>query len=75
MTQSRSSLILLSDIPYYHCISRAFLRGEDRYSGKNFSHRRQWMVDRIRQLTDIFLIHVCACAIMSNHYLCGATHK
>ena len=72
MTQSRSSLISLSDTPYYHCISRcvrrAFLCGEDRYSGKNFSHRRQWMVDRIRQLSDIFAINVCAYSIMSNHY-------
>ena len=68
MTQSRSSLISLSDTPYYHCISRcirrAFLCGEDQYSGQSFAHRRQWMVDRIRQLTDIFAINVCAYSIM-----------
>ncbi len=72
MTQSRASLISLVDTPYYHCISRcvrrAFLCGEDNYSGKNYSHRRQWMVDRIRQLSDIFAIDVCAYSIMSNHY-------
>jgi REP element-mobilizing transposase RayT len=72
MTQSRSSLISLSDTPYYHCISRcvrrAFLCGDDHYSGQNFSHRRQWMIDRIRQLSDIFAINVCAYSIMSNHY-------
>ncbi|WP_369434249.1 hypothetical protein [Psychromonas sp. MME1] len=48
MTQSRASLISLVDTPYYHCISRcvrrAFLCGEDNYSGKNYSHRRQWMM-------------------------------
>ena len=70
MTQSRASLISLVDIPYYHCISRcvrrAFLCGEDQYSGKSFAHRRQWMVDRIRQLRDIFAINVCAYSIMSN---------
>jgi len=72
MTQSRSSLISLVDTPYYHCISRcvrrAVLCGEDKYSGKSFSHRRQWMVDRVRQLSAIFTIDVCAYSIMSNHY-------
>ena len=72
MTQSRDSLISLSDTPYYHCISRcvrrAFLCGDDRYSGQSFEHRRQWMVERIRYLTDVFSIEVGAYAIMSNHY-------
>jgi REP element-mobilizing transposase RayT len=44
------------------------LCGEDKYSGKSFSHRRQWMVDRIRQLSDIFAINICAYSILSNHY-------
>jgi len=72
MTQSRDSLISLSDTPYYHCISRcvrrAYLCGEDKLSGQSFVHRRQWMIDRIRYLTDIFSIEVCAYSIMSNHY-------
>ncbi|MCP4254170.1 MAG: transposase [Candidatus Scalindua sp.] len=72
MTQSRESLISLSDTPYYHCISRcvrrAFLCGEDRFSGQSFEHRRQWVVERIRYLTDVFSIEVGAYAILSNHY-------
>jgi len=72
MTQSRQSQVSLSDTPYYHCISRcvrrAFLCGDDRYSGQSFEHRRQWVIDRIRYLTDIFSIEVGAYAILSNHY-------
>ena len=72
MRQSRSSLISLVDTPYYHCICRcvrrAFLCGEDPYTGKDFSYCRQWMVDRIRQLSEVFAIDVCAYSIMSNHY-------
>jgi len=72
MTQSRKSLISVSDTLYYHCISRcvrrAFLCGEDSYSGKSFEHRRQWVIDRIRFLTETFSIEICAYTIMSNHY-------
>ena len=72
MTQSRDSLISLTDTHFYHCISRcvrrAFLCGDDHYTGQNFEHRRQWVIDRIRDLTDVFSIEVCAYAILNNHY-------
>ena len=52
MTQSRASQISLDDTPYYHCICRcvrrAFLCGRDHYSGQDYEHRRQWVVDRNR---------------------------
>ncbi len=71
MTQSRDSLISLCDTPYYHCISRcvrrAFLCGEDEYTGKSFEHRRPWMINRVKYLTEVFPIEVCAYSIMSNH--------
>ncbi|MEW8000853.1 MAG: alpha-amylase family glycosyl hydrolase [Candidatus Thiodiazotropha endolucinida] len=72
MTRARETLISLEATPYYHCISRyvrrAWLCGEDPYTGQCFEHRRHWVLDRLQELVDIFAIDVCAYAIMSNHY-------
>ena len=72
MTQSRQSQVSLSDTPYYHCISRcvrrAYLCGEDKYTGQSFAHRRAWVVERMHYLATIFNIDICAFAVMSNHY-------
>ncbi len=72
MTRPRSQLVSLEATPYYHCISRcvrrAFLCGDDRYCGKNFDHRKPWLVQRLKLLGDIFAIDIAAYAIMSNHY-------
>lgn len=72
MTRSRRSLVSLEATPYYHCISRcvrrAFLCGEDRYSGRSYSHRKAWVLERLKTLGEVFAVGICAYAVMSNHY-------
>jgi putative transposase len=72
MTTARQRLISLQETTYYHCISRcvrrAWLCGKDPYNGKSFEHRRQWVLDCLRELSGIFSIEICTYAILSNHY-------
>lgn len=72
MTIARRSQVDLSATPYYHCVNRcvrrAFLCGEDRVSGRNYDHRKGWIVNKLKELAGIFALDVCAYAVMSNHY-------
>ena len=38
------------------------------YAGRDYSHRKAWVIERLSLLTSIFTIEVCAFAVMSNHY-------
>ncbi len=72
MASPRHTQVDIWATPYYHCISRcvrrAFLCGEDSASGRNFDHRKPWVVERIAWLASIFAIRVCAYAVLSNHF-------
>lgn len=72
MTIPRSQQIDLSKTSYYHCMTRcvrrSFLCGYDSETQRDYSHRKQWIVSKIKHLASIFAIQICAYAIMSNHY-------
>ena len=72
MTTPRRLLVDPVNACDYHLVSRcvqgAFLCGRDRRTGRDYSHRRQWLVDRIRLLACCFAVEVYAYCIMSNHF-------
>ncbi len=49
------------------CVRRAFLCGLDPPSGEDYSHRRDWIVNREEQLAQLFTIEVEFRAELSNH--------
>jgi hypothetical protein len=48
------------------CVRRAYLCGEDRYSGRNYEHRRDWIWDVQEQLAGLFGIEIEFRAEMQN---------
>jgi REP element-mobilizing transposase RayT len=71
MPRPRRSQVSVEDTPMYHCCSRvvrrAYLCGDDKFSGKNYDHRRGWVEAQLLKLAEVFAIDVAAYAVMSNH--------
>lgn len=72
MTIARSHQININATPYYHCVARCirhqYLCGKDNQTKKDYSHRKEWIVNRLKYLANVFAIEICAYAVMSNHY-------
>jgi putative transposase len=72
MALPRSKYVQEGKEGVYHCFSRcvrrAFLYGFDSHTRRDYSHRKAWLVNRLRQLAGIFAVEVCAYAVMENHY-------
>ena len=72
MATRREAQVCLEETPFYHCyvrcVRRAYLCGEDYATGESYDHRKQWIVSRLKFLSYVYAIDLCAYAVMSNHY-------
>ena len=70
-TYARRQIVVEDQVGVCHCIARcvrrAFLCGLGPYSGQDYSHRKEWILDRLRELAGLFAIEVCGYSVMSNH--------
>ena len=65
MRQARSNQFDPDAPPWLHCISRCVRRAF--LCGEGLEHRKRWLENRLRLLTECFAIDIAAYAIMSNH--------
>ncbi len=72
MTIARKNIVDNQTPGFYHCtnrcVRRTFLCGLDELTGKNYSHRKDWLQARMFELCKLFSIEIYAFAIMDNHY-------
>jgi len=72
MRKPRSEIILKNQPGLYHCrsvcVRRAFICGYDSYTGTDFSHRKAWIVNRLKTLVASYNIKIASYSIQSNHY-------
>ncbi len=69
---ARKEIVSQHEVALIHCwsrcVRRAHLCGCDRESGKDYSHRRTWIHDRVEAMASCFAIEVTGISVMHNHY-------
>ena len=72
MTTARKHFMQADIIGTFHlimrCVRRAFLQGIDEYFGKDYQHRKFWIIDKIKLLLEAYAIDIASFANMDNHY-------
>ena len=67
----RTEICANDEIQAFHlinrCVRRTYLCGKDRRSGKDYSHRKEWIRQRLEELAGIFGIDILGFAVLSNH--------
>lgn len=70
-SRSRRETVRLGEVGVYHCwsrcVRRAFLCGEDHFSGIDYEYRRFWVCEYEQKLAGLFAIDVAFHAELSNH--------
>ena len=68
---ARREIVAEGEVGVYHCMARcvrrAFLCGKDRLTGKDCSHRKEWVRTGLERLAGSFSIDISGFAIMENH--------
>ena len=71
MAMPRSMVVANGEIAAYHCIARcvrrAFLCGNDPLSGRDLSHRKSWIRQKLMDIARSFALEIGSYAVMSNH--------
>lgn len=72
MATARKHLVDPDQPLFYHlvsrCVRRAWLCGYDPSTRTDYTHRKTWLIQRLKRLSQAFALDVYAYAIMSNHF-------
>jgi len=67
----RSEVFVPHEVGVYHCwnrlVQRRHLFGWDRLTGRDYSYRKPWVRDRLKQLAAVMAVDVLDFAILDNH--------